>query len=104
MLQFHAQSMSVKVVVKVGVKYLAARILEPGYGKKAGGLLYNVTLSHDLYVFSPAPCPNLSYTLSSWFYNFFGLTYPGINLQTPVMMREKHLPAWVGWSVAKAFN
>lgn len=38
--------MSVKVVVKVGVKYLAARIPEPGYGKKAGGLLYNVTLSH----------------------------------------------------------
>lgn len=47
MLQFHAQSMSVKVVVEVGVKHPAARIPEPGYGKKAGGLLYNVTLSHD---------------------------------------------------------
>lgn len=42
MLQFHVQSVRVKVVVKVRDKYLAARILEPGYGKKAGGLIHNV--------------------------------------------------------------
>lgn len=48
MLQFHAQTMGVKVANK-----LADRVLESGYRKE----VYHIcTLEYNPHVFSPAPC------------------------------------------------
>lgn len=51
-------------------------------------------LSHHPCVFSPAPCPNLSYTLSLWFSSFCGLTFPGIHPQFLWWRGSSSLPGW----------